>query len=258
MTKRPRVRIPGVSPSDETEDFQAAPQRGGSRKSRSVREIRRAAAAGRQQGEGGAGGERWRKEVTARSGGQEALMEAMASADITLALGPAGTGKTLLAVCAAVAALEAGKVRRIVLTRPAVEAGEKLGFLPGDLREKLDPYMRPLFDAMLGRLPAQRLNALIEDRVVEIAPIAFMRGRTLADCAVIVDEAQNATLGQLKMLATRLGMGSFMVFTGDPDQSDLDEGDSGLSRFAQLVDGADERIAVIPVVKSLVRVFGTA
>ena len=148
-----------------------------------------------------------------------------------MALGPAGTGKTYLAIAKAVEALEAGKVSRIVLSRPAVEAGESLGFLPGDLQEKLAPYLRPLYDALTERLGTKRLKALLAEGTIEIAPVAYMRGRTLNDCFVVIDEAQNCTYGQLKMLLTRLGWRSTMVLTGDPDQTDLLPGHVGPWRY---------------------------
>jgi phosphate starvation-inducible PhoH-like protein len=136
---------------------------------------------------------------------------------VVLALGPAGTGKTYLAIAKAVDALEAGRVNRIVLSRPAVEAGENLGFLPGDIGEKLAPYLRPLYDALTERLGTKRLKALLAEGAIEIAPVAYMRGRTLNDCFIVIDEAQNCTYGQIKMLLTRLGWRSTMVLTGDPD-----------------------------------------
>ena len=145
------------------------------------------------------------RKVRPRSDNQRILMEAIDAKPLTVALGPAGTGKTYLAICAAVEALEEGTVSRIVLSRPAVEAGENLGFLPGDMREKLDPYLRPLWDALNDRLGAKRLRQNLDDGTIEIAPVAFMRGRTLNNSFVLIDEAQNCTYGQLKMLLTRLG-----------------------------------------------------
>ncbi len=175
---------------------------------------------------------------------QRALMEAMATSSLTLALGPAGTGKTYLAISAAVEALEDGRVARIVLTRPAVEAGESLGFLPGDLQEKLAPYLRPLYDALGDRLGGKRLKALMGDGSIEVAPIAYMRGRTLNNAFVVIDEAQNCTYNQLKMLLTRLGWHATMVMTGDPDQTDLLPGLSGLADIAQRLQSLDG-IAVV-------------
>jgi phosphate starvation-inducible PhoH-like protein len=172
------------------------------------------------------------KNVKAQSTQQQVLLDAISDHAVALALGPAGTGKTYLAIAKAVEALETGRVTRIVLSRPAVEAGETLGFLPGDMNEKLAPYLRPLFDALTERLGGKMLKALIAEGVIEIAPVAYMRGRTLNDCFVVIDEAQNCTYGQIKMLLTRLGWRSTMVITGDPDQTDLLEGLSGLRDVA--------------------------
>jgi phosphate starvation-inducible PhoH-like protein len=163
-------------------------------------------------------------------------MAAIERHNLTIALGPAGTGKTYLAVSAAVAALEAGAVARIVLTRPAVEAGESLGYLPGDIGDKLAPYLRPLNDALNERLGARRVKQLMAEGAIEIAPIAYMRGRTLNNAFIVIDEAQNCTYGQIKMLLTRLGWHSTMVVTGDPDQSDLLDGLSGLAEIARRLD----------------------
>ena len=188
---------------------------------------------------------RYVKNVRAMSPAQQHLMDAIDAQSVVLALGPAGTGKTYLAIAKAVEALEAGKVQRIVLSRPAVEAGESLGFLPGDLNEKLAPYLRPLYDALTERLGTKRLKALLADGAIEIAPVAYMRGRTLSECFVVIDEAQNCTYGQIKMLLTRLGWRSTMVLTGDPDQTDLLPGLSGLSEIARRL----EPLAEIPVVR---------
>ncbi len=185
------------------------------------------------------------KVTRARSEGQARAQEAIRQNDMTMLLGPAGSGKTRIAVAEAVDALNAGAVDRIVLSRPAVEAGEKLGFLPGGPGEKVDPFMRPLFDALLQCMTPARLKAHIADLSIEIAPIAFMRGRTLSNCFVILDEAQNATRGQLRMVMTRLGEGSKMVITGDPDQSDLLPGDSGLVPIVGDVEGKAEGLAVV-------------
>jgi phosphate starvation-inducible PhoH-like protein len=171
-------------------------------------------------------------------------MDAIDERAVALALGPAGTGKTYLAIAKAVEALEAGRASRIVLSRPAVEAGESLGFLPGDLQDKLAPYLRPLYDCLTERLGNKRLKALVAEGVIEIAPVAYMRGRTLNDCFIVIDEAQNCTYGQLKMLLTRLGWRSTMVLTGDPDQTDLLSGLSGLRDVAQRLEKVPE-IAVI-------------
>lgn len=177
--------------------------------------------------------------VRPQSDNQRTLVAAIQKHHLTLALGPAGTGKTYLAVTAAVEALEAGRVGRIVLTRPAVEAGENLGFLPGDLIDKLAPYLRPLYDALNERLGGKRVRQLMSEGAIEIAPVAYMRGRTLNNAFVVVDEAQNCTYAQIKMVLTRLGWHSTMVVTGDPDQSDLLE---GLSGFAEIAD----RLKAIP------------
>jgi phosphate starvation-inducible protein PhoH and related proteins len=174
----------------------------------------------------------WRRRIRPQSDGQRRLMAAIAQHHLTIALGPAGTGKTYLAVSAAVDALTSGGVARIVLTRPAVEAGESLGFLPGDMNAKLAPYLRPLDDALNERLGGKRLKQLIGERAIEIAPIAYMRGRTLNNAFIVIDEAQNCTYGQIKMLLTRLGANARMVVTGDPDQSDLLDGLSGLTDIA--------------------------
>ncbi len=186
----------------------------------------------------------YKRKVRPHNLNQERLLEALAAHSLTVALGPAGTGKTYLAIAAAVEALEAGEVDRIVLSRPAVEAGENLGYLPGTLEDKLLPYLRPLYDALSDRLGGKRLKALLADATIEIAPIAYMRGRTLNNCFVVIDEAQNCTYGQIKMLLTRLGWHSRMVITGDPDQSDLLPGVSGLAEVAHRLEAIEE-IAVI-------------
>jgi len=185
------------------------------------------------------------RKIRPRSDNQRLLMEAIESKPLTIAVGPAGTGKTYLAIAAAVEALEAATVSRIVLSRPAVEAGETLGFLPGDMREKLDPYLRPLWDALNDRLGAKRLRQNLDDGTIEIAPVAFMRGRTLNSSFVLIDEAQNCTYGQIKMLLTRLGWHSTMVMTGDPDQTDLLPELSGLGAIAQRL----ERLPDVAVVR---------
>jgi len=180
---------------------------------------------------GGEEGIRTRKRiVNARSPGQREYLEALRERDMVFALGPAGSGKTYLAVAMGVSLLLAGKVERIVLSRPAVEAGERLGFLPGDMREKIDPYLRPLYDALHDMLPAELIAKRMEAGDIEIAPLAFMRGRTLSHCYVILDEAQNTTPMQMRMFLTRLGEGSRMIVTGDPSQTDLPGGQkSGLN-----------------------------
>ena len=162
-----------------------------------------------------------RKHIHIRSINQQDYVNAIAEKDAVFAIGPAGTGKTYLAVARAVEALESSNVRRIVLVRPAVEAGEKLGFLPGDLSEKVDPYLRPIYDALYEFLGFEKVNKLIEKHIIEVAPLAFMRGRTLNDSFIILDEAQNTTIPQMKMFLTRMGFGSKMVITGDITQIDL-------------------------------------
>ena len=184
------------------------------------------------------------KTVRAKSEGQERLLAAMECKNLVLALGPAGSGKTYLSIAKAVQALEGGKVGRIVLSRPAVEAGESLGFLPGELEDKLAPYLRPLYDALSDRLSMKRVRSLITEGAIEIAPVGFMRGRTLNNAFVVIDEAQNCTYVQLKMLLTRLGWHSTMVVTGDPDQSDLLPEFSGLGPVAAKLE-AISNIAVV-------------
>jgi len=168
------------------------------------------------------------KTVKPRSENQAALMDALATKPLVAALGPAGTGKTYLAVCEAVKALQAGRVARIVLARPAVDAGEQIGYLPGGMEEKLAPFLRPLYDALSDRLSPKQLRDMIAEGIIEIAPIGFMRGRTLNNAFIVIDEAQNCTYTQLKMLLTRLGWHSTMAITGDPAQTDLLPGLSGL------------------------------
>ena len=165
-----------------------------------------------------------KKIVTARTAMQSNYIRALERSDLVFGLGPAGTGKTYLAVAFAAQCLEKNLVDRIILSRPAVEAGERLGFLPGDMKEKVDPYLRPLYDALYDVLPAEKVDKAITDGTIEIAPLAFMRGRTLANAAVILDEAQNTTPMQMKMFLTRLGEGSKMIVTGDPTQIDLPSG----------------------------------
>ncbi len=179
-------------------------------------------------------------EIRPRTNGQRAFVESIEHNTLTVGVGPAGTGKTFLAVAMAVRALKSRDVSRIILSRPAVEAGEKLGFLPGDFREKLDPYMRPLFDALSELLEEGIVNRYMERGTLEIAPLAYMRGRTLSDAFVILDEAQNATSDQIKMFLTRLGSGSTMVVTGDATQVDLPSGDrSGLRDAANRLAGVE-------------------
>jgi len=174
--------------------------------------------------------------IKARGANQRMYLRNIETHDISFGIGPAGTGKTYLAVAAAVAALERDSVRRLCLVRPAVEAGERLGFLPGDMAQKIDPYLRPLYDALYEMLGFERVAKLIERNVIEVAPLAFMRGRTLNDAFIILDEAQNTTLEQMKMFLTRIGFGSKTVITGDITQIDLPRGrDSGLKHAVEIV-----------------------
>jgi phosphate starvation-inducible PhoH-like protein len=176
--------------------------------------------------------------IKPRSETQMKMVKEFDRNDLLFATGPAGTGKTFLAVALAVKALKAGSVRRIILCRPAVEAGEKIGFLPGDMKEKLDPYMQALYDALNEMIPQRRLEDMIEERIVQIAPLAFMRGRTLGDAVVILDEAQNATVAQLKMFLTRMGDNSKFIVTGDETQIDLPhKSDSGLVHALRILNG---------------------
>ena len=186
-----------------------------------------------------------RRVVKARTPMQSAYIRAIDKYDLVFGIGPAGTGKTYIAVAYAAHCLERGVVERIILSRPAVEAGERLGFLPGDMRDKVDPYLRPLYDALYDVLPPEKVERDLETGVIEIAPLAFMRGRTLANAFVILDEAQNTSSMQMKMFLTRLGEGSKMVVTGDPSQIDLPPGvKSGLDEAVGLLDGVDGISAV--------------
>ncbi len=179
-----------------------------------------------------------RRDIRARGPSQLAYARAMREKDLTFGVGPAGTGKTYLAVAASVDALEGDLVRRIILVRPAVEAGEKLGFLPGDMSQKVDPYLRPMYDALYEMLGFDRVGRLIDRNVIEIAPLAFMRGRTLNESFVILDEAQNTTAEQMKMFLTRIGFGSRAVVTGDVTQTDLPRGrESGLKHVSRVLSG---------------------
>ena len=181
------------------------------------------------------------KAIAPKTKGQMSFVKAMHSHAVVFAIGPAGTGKTFLAVIEAVSALKRGDIKRIVLTRPAVEAGKSLGFLPGDLKEKVDPYLTPLYDALHDMLGVEQTEKLIEKGTIEIAPLAYMRGRTLDDSFVILDEAQNTTPAQMKMFLTRLGFRSRMVITGDITQIDLRSGtESGLINAARILDDVDE------------------
>ncbi|MEO1205190.1 MAG: PhoH family protein [Pseudomonadota bacterium] len=184
--------------------------------------------------------------VTARTKAQSDYIRNLQTVDLVFGVGPAGTGKTYLAVAHAAHCLERGLVERIILSRPAVEAGERLGFLPGDMKEKVDPYLRPLYDALYDLLAPEKVEKDIESGVIEIAPLAFMRGRTLSNAYVILDEAQNTTTMQMKMFLTRLGEGSQMVITGDPSQIDLPPGmTSGLGQAVALLEGVDEVEATV-------------
>jgi phosphate starvation-inducible PhoH-like protein len=181
-----------------------------------------------------------RKVIQPKTSGQAEYLKLISDNDIVVGIGPAGTGKTYLAVAAAVDALSRKRVRRIVLARPAVEAGESLGFLPGDLQAKVDPYLRPLYDALEDMMPQERVQKALETRTIEIAPLAYMRGRTLADAFVILDEAQNATNAQMKMFLTRLGVNSKTVITGDKTQIDLPRREeSGLVQIERILPGID-------------------
>lgn len=178
--------------------------------------------------------------VHARTANQRKLVKECDKNDMVFAIGPAGTGKTYTAVALAVRAMKNKEVRRIILTRPAVEAGEHLGFLPGDLKEKLDPYMQPIYDGLRDMIPAEKLDAFIESGVIQIAPLAFMRGRTLDNAFVILDEAQNATISQMKMFLTRMGKNAKFIITGDVSQVDLPKHQkSGLIRALSLLNGVD-------------------
>jgi phosphate starvation-inducible PhoH-like protein len=181
-----------------------------------------------------------RRVIQPKTAGQREYLRSIAEHDIVIGIGPAGTGKTYLAVATAVDALARKRVRRIILARPAVEAGENLGFLPGDLQEKVDPYLRPLYDALEDMMPRERVQKALETRTIEIAPLAYMRGRTLSDAFVILDEAQNATGMQMKMFLTRLGVNSRAVITGDKTQIDLpNREDSGLLQVERILPGIE-------------------
>jgi len=181
-----------------------------------------------------------RRIIAAKTQGQRDYLQAVATHDIVIGIGPAGTGKTYLAVAKAVEALARKRVKRIVLARPAVEAGESLGFLPGDIQAKVDPYLRPLYDALEDMMPADKVQKALETGTIEIAPLAYMRGRTLADAFIILDEAQNATGAQMKMFLTRLGLNSKVVVTGDKTQIDLPKReDSGLVQIERILPGVD-------------------
>ena len=195
-----------------------------------------------------------KRKIIPRTKNQKLYFELLNSKDIIFASGPAGTGKTFLAVAKAVSSLQEGKVKKIILSRPAVEAGEKLGFLPGDLKEKVDPFLRPIYDALYDMLPYDQVEKKINNNIIEIAPIAFMRGRTLEDCFIILDEAQNTTNIQMKMFLTRLGKNSQMVIVGDTTQIDLiSKSDSGLIDASQKLKNINEIGFVVLQEKDVVR-----
>lgn len=205
------------------------------------------------------------KIVRARTKNQKKLVEEYYKNDLIFALGPAGTGKTYTAIALAVRALKNREVKKLILTRPAVEAGERLGFLPGDLKDKLDPYLQPLYDALLDMIPPQKLKLLMEEGTIQIAPLAYMRGRTLESAFVILDEAQNTSLGQLKMFLTRMGNNAKFIVTGDATQIDLpNKGDSGLAKGVEMLKGVKgisiinfnkEDIVRHPLVSKIVKIF---
>ena len=207
-----------------------------------------------------------RKSIYARSKNQQVLVQAYEDNDLLFAIGPAGSGKTYTAIALAVRALKNKEVKRIILSRPAVEAGEKLGFLPGDMKEKIDPYLQPLYDALQDMIPAAKLTEYMEKGTIQIAPLAFMRGRTLSDAVVILDEAQNTTVPQLKMFLTRLGIGGKMIVTGDLTQVDLPASQkSGLrdaiERFhdikgLRIIEFDEKDIIRHPLVKHIVAAYG--
>ncbi len=187
--------------------------------------------------------------IKSRSENQQRLIDAFNKSDMIFAVGPAGTGKTYLSIALAVKALKEKAIKRIILSRPAVEAGEKLGFLPGDMKDKIDPYLQPLYDALQDMLPATRLSDLMEKHIIQIAPLAFMRGRTLSDAVVILDEAQNTTTAQIRMFLTRMGWNTKMIITGDMTQIDLPkECRSGLKEALKILKGV-EGISVIELTK---------
>lgn len=208
------------------------------------------------------------KIVRARTKNQKKLVEEYYKNDLIFALGPAGTGKTYTAIALAVRALKNREVKKLILTRPAVEAGERLGFLPGDLKDKLDPYLQPLYDALLDMIPPQKLKLLMEEGTIQIAPLAYMRGRTLESAFVILDEAQNTSLGQLKMFLTRMGNNAKFIVTGDATQIDLpNKADSGLARGVEMLKGV-KGISIVnfnkddivrhPLVSKIVKIFDSA
>ena len=205
-----------------------------------IRDAVRWVEAGDAPPSSGQGLETWKKKIIAKTPGQTAYLKLLRGNEVVFGLGPAGTGKTYLAVAKAVESLKKREVERIVLSRPAVEAGERLGFLPGDMKEKVDPYLRPLYDALYDMMPADKVDRMLVSGEIEIAPLAFMRGRTLSSSYVIIDEAQNTTPVQMKMVLTRLGQDSRMVITGDLSQIDLPDGHpSGLADAVQRLDDVE-------------------
>ena len=195
-----------------------------------------------------------KRQINPRTQTQGEFIEAMNTHEMVFGLGPGGTGKTFLAVAKAVSEMSEGKVDRIILTRPAVEAGENLGFLPGNLKEKIDPYLRPLYDALYDMLPADIVDKKLESGEIEIAPLAYMRGRTLSHCVVILDEAQNTTAMQMKMFLTRLGAGSRMIINGDLSQTDLPRGvQSGLADAVRVLKNVSDIAFVTFTEKDVVR-----
>ena len=207
----------------------------------------------------------WKKKIVAKTKGQQDYLDLLRSNEVVFGLGPAGTGKTYMAVARAVEALKKREVERIVLSRPAVEAGERLGFLPGDMKEKVDPYLRPLYDALYDMMPADKVDRMLVSGEIEIAPLAFMRGRTLSNAHVIIDEAQNTTPVQMKMVLTRLGQDSYMVITGDLSQIDLPHGQpSGLAEAVRILDNirgvdiihlSDKDVVRHPVVARILQAY---
>lgn len=202
--------------------------------------------------------------IRPKTRGQAEYVDAMRKFDVVFSIGPAGTGKTYLAVAMALDYLKSGIVQRIILTRPAVEAGERLGFLPGDLVEKVDPYLRPIYDAIMDMMPAEKFYTYRQKGIIEIAPLAFMRGRTLNNCFVILDEAQNATHQQMKMFLTRIGFNSKAVITGDVTQIDIDKGNSGLIECENILKGiegirfiylSESDVVRHPVVKEIIKAY---
>lgn len=267
-----QLRVSGEP--DDVSDAHDAVQRaldrirgGGAPDEDEIERLLRSALEGRERDEEG-GEQRYRRLIEPRTEGQERYFSTIEENVITFGIGPAGTGKSFLAVAAAVSFLKAGRCRRIVLCRPAVEAGENLGFLPGDLSAKIDPYLRPLYDALHAVLPRGALQVYLEKEIIEILPLAYMRGRTLSRATIVLDEAQNCTTGQMKMALTRLGEGSRLIATGDVTQIDLPkERDSGLLQARQILQGIEgigfchlgkADIVRHPVVAEVVRAYTKA